>query len=167
MRKLKAKKLTHEDFGKFGKFGHMINPKAVKLGEEPIEFFRDMVQLDLGGHGSASFSVCRLIKRTPTIIDISENHSKCGEGMLPLDSDIVIHVGLPTPKGVVPADSIELFHVPQGTFVALHPGTWHHAPFPYRNEVANVLIVLPERTYANDCEVYDIPEVDRIEYVES
>ena len=51
----------------------------------------------------------------------------------------------------------------QGTIVSLRPGIWHHAPFAYNSEYVNVMIVLPERTYANDCTVYEIPEERRIE----
>jgi ureidoglycolate lyase len=47
--------------------------------------------------------------------------------------------------------------------VALRPGVWHHAPFTCDKEYVNTLIVLPERTYAIDCEVYEIPEEDRVE----
>ena len=54
-----VKELTLEHFTRYGAFGQMINPQADKIGEEPIEFFRDMIQLDLGGASIASFSTCR------------------------------------------------------------------------------------------------------------
>lgn len=62
---------------------------------------------------------------------------------------------------------IEFFRVPKGTIVSLRPGIWHHAPFAYNSEHVNVIIVLPERTYANDCTVYEIPEERRIEIEQS
>jgi len=135
----------------------MINPQAEKLGAEPIEFYRDMVGLDLGSRTIASFSTCRVCKRPP-VVDITEFHNGTGEGVLPLDADVLIHVAPATPVGEVPLDRVEIFRVPKGTFVALHPGVWHHAPFAYNADVANVLIVLPERTYAIDCHVTEIPE---------
>ena len=63
----------------------------------------------------------------------------------------------------VPIDEIEVFRVPRGTMVVLKPGVWHHAPFAHNSDTANVLIVLPERTYTNDCEMFEIPEKERIE----
>lgn len=162
MRKEKVQELTVESFARYGSFANMINPDTVKLGAEPIEFYRDMVQLDLGSRTIASFSVCRLLKRPP-VVDVTEFHSGCGEGILPLDGDVLIHVGPATPTGEVPLDRIEIFQVPKGTFVSLHPGVWHHAPFADKTDVVNVLIVLPERTYAIDCEVTEIAEKDRIE----
>ena len=162
MRKAVVQELTVDSFGKYGRFANMINPKAVKLGAEPLEFYRDMVPLDLGCKGIAMFSVCRVLKR-PEVVDVSEFHTACAEGMLPLDSDILIHVGIATPRGEVPVEQFEIFRVRKGTFVAINPGVWHHGPFVHGSDVANVLIVLPERTYANDCEVYEIPKADQIE----
>jgi ureidoglycolate lyase len=162
MRKETIKELTLENFCHYGSFANMINPQTLHIGEKPIEFFRDMVLLDLATSTKASFSVCRVEKR-PLVVDVTEYHSYCGEGILPLDGDVLIHVGPATPKGEVCLEDIEIFRVPRGTMVSLRPGTWHHAAFAYNCEYVNVLIVLPERTYANDCTVYEIPEQKRIE----
>jgi ureidoglycolate lyase len=162
MRKEKINDLNPETFAKYGTYANMINPQAEKLGAEPIEFFRDMAQLDLGGRTIASLSTCRVCKRPP-VVDVTEYHNYTAEGILPLDADILIHVGPATPTGQVPLERIEIFRVPKGTFVSLHPGVWHHAPFAHSADVANVLIVLPERTYAQDCQVTEIPEKDRTE----
>jgi ureidoglycolate lyase len=72
-------------------------------------------------------------------------------------------VALATKKGDTPVDRIEVFRVPQGTLVTLRPGVWHHAPFAFECECVNVMVVLPERTYMNDCFVFIIPEEEQIE----
>lgn len=161
MRKTKIQELSCESFSKYGSFANMINPKAVKFGAEPIEFFRDMVPLDLGCSTTASFSICRVCKR-PAVVDVSEFHNSCGEGILPLDADALIHVA-PANAGRIPPEQIEIFRVPKGTFVSLNRGVWHHAPFTHNTDVANVLVVLPERTYTIDCHVSQIDEDDRIQ----
>jgi len=162
MRKETVKDLSLEGFSAYGSFASMIDPDTVKIGAEPIEFFRDMVRLNLGTDSTALFSVCRVTDR-PLVVDLTEFHSHTGEGILPLDGDVVIHVGPATPTGEVPVDRIEAFRVPKGTFVSIHPGVWHYAPFAAGSDCVNVLIVLPERTYANDCYVYEIPEDQRTE----
>jgi len=162
MRKTRIQKLSYESFSRYGMFANMVNPQADKIGREPVEFFRDMVRLDLGTRTIASFSICRVTKR-PAVVDVTEFHNHSGEAILPLDADILIHVAPATPAGKVPLDEIEVFHVPKGTLVSLYPGVWHHAPFAYNADVANVLIVLPERTYAIDCHVTEIPEKERVE----
>lgn len=161
MKKVVARKLTLDDFNVYGSFARLIDPRGPKLGEEPIEFYRDMLQLDLGESRQASFSICRVLKRPP-VIGVAEYHNSCGEGILPLDGDVYIHVGPATPPGRIPFNDFEVFHVPAGTMVVLRPGVWHHAPFAARKEAVNVLIVLPERIYANDCQVHRIPRAKQL-----
>ena len=85
------------------------------------------------------------------------------EGMLPIDNDVIIHVAPATPcDGRVPEEKIVVFRIPKGTMVVIRPGVWHHAPFTVNDSPANVLIVLPQRTYANDCEVFHLEQNDRI-----
>ena len=89
MREIKVEKLSLESFSPYGYFVNMINPDKIHFGNPPIEFYRDMLQLNLSGSSIASFSICRVEKR-PEIIDTIEYHSSCGEGILPLDSDIFL-----------------------------------------------------------------------------
>ena len=74
---------------------------------------------------------------------------------------MLIHVAPATPNGIVPLEKFRVFRVPRGTLVVLRPGVWHHAPFS-PSGVANVLIVLPERTYSNDCTVVELAVEDQI-----
>jgi len=162
MRQVRARELDLEAFQAYGTYGRMIDPKGERIGSPPAEFFRDMVQVDLGSSASASMSVCR-VERRPLVIESLEYHDVCGEGVLPLDGDVLIHVAPATPPGEIPLERIEVFRVPRGTLVSIKPGVWHHAPFALDEEAVNVLVVLPERTYALDCEVHQIPKKDQIE----
>ena len=162
MRSVAVSELSLEAFSPYGGFANMIDPTTAKIGAPPVEFFRDMLPLELGGAHCPSFSVCRVEQRE-MVIDVTECHSRTGEGMLPLDGDALIHVGSATPTGDSPPyDRFSIFRVPRGTFIAIRPGVWHHAPFSLDANPVNVLIVLPERTYANDCTVIEIPPEDRI-----
>lgn len=156
-----VRELKQDAFQEFGSFSRMLDPKTAKIGQKPIEFFRDMLSLKLGTANAASFSVCRVEKR-PIVVDFTECHTFCGEGILPIDGDVLIHVAPATPKGETPTEQIKIFRVPQGTMVVLNPGIWHHAPFAHQSPAVNVLIVLPERTYANDCEVVQIPPAKQV-----
>ena len=162
MRKIKVRELDRDAFDVYGSYAQLINPKTEQIGQEPIEFFRDMIQLNLGSVPSASISVCRVRKR-PFVINTVECHDGSSEGILPLDGDVLIHVAPATPPGQIPLDRFEAFRVPLGTFVALRPGVWHHAPYALGREAVNVLIVLPERAYALDCAASKIPENKQIE----
>ena len=48
MQEIAARRLTHQGFAAYGAYAEMINPAAPRIGAEPIEFFRDMVQSQLG-----------------------------------------------------------------------------------------------------------------------
>lgn len=164
MRKVTFKELSLDDFKIYGTYANMLEPEGIKIGKEPIEFFRDMLQQELGSSNTVSFSLCR-IKRRPYIIDCTEYHNHCCEAIMPIDGDILMHVGPAVPEGEVPADKIEVFRVPKGTVVNIRPGVWHQAAFPYNCESVNILCLLPERTYANDCHVVELKEQDKIEIV--
>jgi len=162
MKTVRVEELSVEQFLPFGFFANLINPDTEKLGTPPVEFFRDMVQQDMGGTSIVSFSTCRIEKREP-IIDATEYHTAVGEGILPLDNDILIHVAPATPPDAgIPLDKLRVFRVPKGTMVVIRPAVWHNAPFTVNDTPANVLIVLPERIYANDCNVVELKEPDRI-----
>lgn len=156
MRTIRWRKLDVEAFARYGAFASMIDPVWPKLGAEPIEFYRDMVQSQLGTSPVASFGVCRVAKR-PLVLDVSEYHDTCCEIVLPLDGNVLMHVAPAVPEKEFPFDSVEVFFVPRGTICCLRPGVWHHAPFALESRVVNCLVALPERTYVNDCKVYQFP----------
>lgn len=162
VREVKVEKLTLEAYKPFGTFSNLINPSDDKLGAPPVEFFRDQLQIDVTPNQNWSYSCCRVEKR-PLIIDILEYHSSCGEVVLPLDNDILLQVAPATAsKDDIPLDKMRVFYVPQGTAITIKPGVWHWGPFTPNEKPANVLINLPERTYANDCIVVNLEEKDFI-----
>lgn len=161
MKTIKVQNLTSINFAKYGTYADLLNPNGEKIGASPVEFFRDMAQLKSLQVNSASFSVCRVTKRE-MIIECSECHNFCSEGSIPLDGDVIIYVA-PATCGDIPEDKIEAFFVPKGTFVSLNPGVWHQAAYPVDNEAVNVAIILPERTYVNDCKVVNLKEKIKIE----
>lgn len=166
MPSVKIEELTLEAFKPYGTFVNMLNPDTEAIGDAPVQFFRDMALLGIAHPRSLpAFSICRVEKR-PLVVDTTEMHSYCSEGNLPLDADALIHVAPATPNGVCPVDRIRVFRVPRGAFVTTNAGVWHHAPFAYKADVLNMLIVLPERTYANDCLVVNLEKKDQLTITE-
>ena len=156
MKTIKPKELSAEEFLPYGFYANLIDAEGDKLGAPPIEFYRDMVQQNQCGDSSMSFSSLHVEKRD-TVIDVLEYHTATSEGILPLDNDVIIYAaGATAPDGNIPLNKIEAFRLPKGTMAVLRPGVWHHAPFTVNDKPANILIVLPERAYANDCEVFEL-----------
>lgn len=163
--KVTIQELSIEAFSKFGTFGSLTDIKSTPLGGDspgPIWFWPDVGGvLNLGPNCAcqASFGVCRAAWRELKV-ELSEFHHNSGEGILPLDDDVYLHLAPPTGNDVLKAETIEVFRVPKGTMVVLKAGVWHHAPFAVEQEATvNTLIVLPQRTYAVDCYVREHGEV--------
>lgn len=159
MLKLKVKKLDREAFRPYGDYVELLRPDSF-YGDAPTMFTPDMLQLPLAQHDLASFSICRVAPRA-NVVEISEYHSAAWEGNIPLDGDIVVHVA-PANRSQIEADKFEAFLIPKGTMVTFKPGVWHFAPYAVNGPVST-LVVLPERTYANDCVVVKHTEEQKLE----
>jgi len=153
--------LTTAAFAPYGQFANMLAPSGPAIGTAPIAFFRDMQPMRQPVGVTPSFSICQVTPR-PLIIDTIEYHTATQEGILPLDGDVLMHVAPATANGVLP-ETMDVFFIPQGTFIALNPGVWHHAVYAAGTTQVNTVIVLPERTYANDCTVVELTGDDRWE----
>jgi len=162
MKKIKVQRLSVEKFSRYGSYADFINPKGVAAGPEdaPIVFYRDMIQQQLPD--APSFSTCFMRPR-PMVINVGEYHNFTCEMSMPLDNDALVWVAPANPGSEVPVDQIEVFYVPQGTMLCLRPGVWHHAAFALNDRSVSVLISLPERAYATDCHVAEIPEKQQLE----
>ena len=158
-----VKELTAENFQPYGTFAFMLcSAKDDEQDKGAVRFYPDLVLGRLGDDTAASYSVCHCLKR-PFVVDSCECHKNCDEVVLPLDGDVLLHVGRPTADGKPSPKDIEVFKVKKGTVVILRSGVWHHGPFALENDEVNVLIVLPEKTYAKDCYVFDLPEEEQVE----
>lgn len=154
---LRVKPLSHEAFLAYGTFGRLTPPTVAPLAKgEATAFWPDcggVLTLGPMASNQVAIGICQVSWR-PLQIDVCEFHTSTGEGILPLDGDIYLHVGRPTGDEKVPVGELEVFFVPRGTMVILKPGVWHHAPFATKEgEVVNTVIMLPQRVYANDCTV--------------
>ncbi len=161
MKILRINGLSPEQFKKYGEYHQMLNPDAERLGPPPVEFYRDICSANLNG-ACPSFSVTRLTKRA-LIAEKFEYHNNTAEAFLPLDGDIIVHLAPAGRTGQVPYDKIEAFRIPKGTMAVIKPGVWHAAPFAEDKETVHVLVVLPERTYENDCNVMAFPEEEKLQ----
>jgi len=170
MRDVAYRHLSLEAFAPYGRYASMIAPDAdgrtaPKLGEPPVEFFRDLMQSGIAGDTTVSFGTCRVTRR-PSVIDASEYHDTSCEALLPIDGDVLMHVAPAGPGPRFPAEKVEVFLVPRGTMVVIRPGVWHHGPFVLAPaSVVHCLVALPERLYARDCHECALPQEDRVRVV--
>lgn len=149
MRTIKAKALSETAFRKYGTFMDLTDDAA--LAEKsvfPAGFFADVIPLQFGGALSPTVSVNSLKKVEKPVIQFIEFHHQSCEGILPLDCDVVLFVGIPV-MGKLSADHLEAFVVPKNTFVRLDPLIIHGSLFCLQ-ETGHALCLLSGRTFAND-----------------
>ena len=163
MLKIKAVPITVENFRPYGSFASMLEP-AGNCFPGDATFYPDQVELNVQGGKPVTFSPLTVKKPERMIVRQAEYHNFTGEGVFVIDDDAVIHVAPPSNKVIVP-EKTEAFIVPKGTLVKLNTGVWHLAALPVHNALLHVMIVLPERVYANDCIVCDYPEDRQVEIV--
>ena len=163
MRTIRAIPITHENFRPYGSFASMLAPSGHCFPGDNT-FYPDQVELNVSGGRPVTFSPLTVKKPERMIVTEAEYHNTTGEGVLVLDDDAVIHVAPPSNHEIVP-EKTEAFIVPKGTLVKLNTGVWHLAALPVHNDLLHVMIILPERIYANDCTVCSYPEDRQFEIV--
>ena len=158
---IKAVPITNENFRPYGSFASMTEPRGNCFPGDAT-FFPDQLELNVSDGLPVCFSPLEVKKPERYIVTQAEYHDYTGEGVFVIDDDAVLHVAPPSNRQIVP-EKTEAFIVPRGTMVKLNTGVWHLAALPVHNDVLHVMIVLPQRTYANDCTVCDYPEDRQVE----
>ncbi len=163
MKTIKAVPITAENFRPYGSFCSMLDPKGNCFPGDAT-FYPDQVELNVQGGKPVTFSPLTVKKPGRMIVTMAEYHNYTGEGVFVIDDDAVIHVAPPSNHEIVP-EKTEAFIVPKGTLVKLNTGVWHLAALPIHKKLLHVMIILPERVYANDCTVCQYPEDRQVEIV--
>lgn len=164
MRTIPVQELSYEKFRKYGDYIKMLDDDSYRTNAAPgrtNEFYPDQMQFFFNTDTPVSACVC-CVSKEPELskVAFAEFHGKTCEGVMPLDADCVIFVA-PAGRGLNP-DQIEAFHVPKGTFVRLNVGVIHGRQFTYNTDLVHVLVMLPQRTYANDNTGIRIEEDDQV-----
>lgn len=157
-RTIKAKPLTHENFATYGTFASITDPQGFCFAGELHKFYPDRVIFPFPE--SMALSPLTVKKPEKILITQMESHNTTQEGMICLNADVVMHVAPPT-ANAPNTEQAEAFIVPKGTVVQIKTGVWHLAAIPIDQPMAQIMILLPERIYANDCLVVDLEEEDQ------
>ncbi len=162
MRTIGVQELSPIGFKPYGTYSDMLRPQGPVFTHGAEGFYRDMETMTLGPSNAPAFAINYTVERDK-VIEFMEYHTATGEGILPLDGDILIYVAPATGKEALPVEQLEVYRIPKGTLAVLKPGVWHGTPFTYKCQTANVLIVLPERAYANDCETIFLADNQKVQ----
>lgn len=163
MKQIKVEELSKESFRRFGEYEDLTTTWET-YGDEPQNagFFPDLIRFSNDGK-DVSASISRVAGKDYTIRTY-EFHGEACEGILPLDGDVYIYVA--PPFWFPQLDKMRAFRIPKGTLVRLKAGTIHGAQYSVSGDPVNVLILLPERTYSNDCDFTEMEEADWMQIVD-
>ena len=162
MKTIKAIPLTMEAFAPFGQFYAIDDPKGYALCGELHRFFPDRLVAD--SLHRVGYSPILVKKPEKMVITQQENHTTTWEMLMPLDDDMIVHVA-PVSAGAVVTELAQAFIVPKYTLVKLNASVWHLAPLPVNKDQLTAMVILPECTYANDCNVVDLKPEQQFEVV--
>lgn len=153
MREIKALPITLERFAKFGQFYPMAEPEGYAMCGELFRFYPDRLTAD----DTHRIGYSPILVRRPEEMQITrlERHTTTWEMLLPLTDDMILHCTPVSWDGPL-TELTEAFVVPKFTLVKLNAGVWHLAPLPVSEGELRAIVVLPECTYVNDCQVVDL-----------
>nr|WP_122013220.1 ureidoglycolate lyase [Maliibacterium massiliense] len=151
MRELKAQPLTHEAFAKYGEYVNLLDDASHARNTIRTEgFFPDLSVLTFGTSTQPTVSVCSAKKKEKNVVDFLEYHAYTCEGLITLDADVAIYVGIPDKQHNMRIENCESFIIPKGYFVKLNPYIIHGTQYPIDAETAHLVCLLPQRTFHND-----------------
>jgi len=162
MKTIKAVPINIEAFAPFGQFYRIDAPEGYALCGELHRFFPDRLVAD--SLHRVGYSPILVKKPEKMVITQQENHTTTWEMIMPLDDDMILHLS-PACAGTPATEYAQAFIVPKYTLVKLNAAVWHLAPLPANKDELNALIILPECTYANDCNVVDLAPEQQFEIV--
>ena len=162
MRQIKVEALTHERFAPFGQFYKMEQPEGYALCGEIHRFFPDRLVAD--SLHRVGYSPILVKKPEKMVITQQENHTTTWEMLMALDDDMIVHVS-PACAGAPATEYAQAFLVPKFTLIKLNAAVWHLAPLPANKDQLTAIVILPECTYANDCNVVDLKPEQQFEVV--
>ena len=162
MKKIKAIPINKEAFAPFGQFYQMDAPEGYALCGAIHQFFPDRLTAD--SNHRVGYSPIVVKKPEKMVITQQEYHTTTWEMILPLDDDMILHVA-PASAGTPVTQLAQAFLVPKCTLVRLNTAVWHLAPLPAGKEQLTAMVILPECTYANDCNVVDLAPEQQFEVI--
>ena len=137
---IQPKKITKENFSKFGDIITTENIKPLEINNGYAKRFDEIAKVDTSnGNGETTISIFSARKRSfPMKIDMMEKHPLGSQAFIPMKETIFLT--FVAPKGEKPIlEKIESFIIPKGIGVNYKPGVWH---FPLiSTEDMNFLVV--------------------------
>ena len=137
---IKPKKITKENFAKFGDVISTQNIKSIDINNGYAKRFNNLANINIStNNGTAIVSIFSALKRSfPMKIDMMEKHPLGSQAFIPMkETNFIAFVAPPDDKPEI--SKIESFVVSPGIGINYKPSIWH---FPLTStENMNFLVV--------------------------
>ena len=137
---IKPKKITKENFAKFGDVISTENVRSIDINNGYAKRFDNLANIDTSkNNGNTIISIFKALKRSfPMNIDMMEKHPLGSQTFIPMKETIFITFVAPGEEKPE-INKIESFIIPKGSGINYKPGVWH---FPLiSTENMNFLVV--------------------------
>ena len=120
------KKITKENFSKFGELITTDDIKPISINDGYAKRFDGIANLDTSkDNGEATISIFSALKRTfPMNIDMMEQHPLGSQAFIPMRETTFLSFVAPN-ADKPDLDKVEAFIIPPGLGVNYKTGTWH------------------------------------------
>ena len=123
---ISPKKITKENFAKFGELITTDDIKPISINNGYAERFDGIANLDTSkDNGEATISIFAAIKRTfPMYINMMEQHPLGSQAFIPMKETTFLSFVAPN-ADKPDLDKVEAFIIPPGLGINYKAGTWH------------------------------------------
>ena len=153
MMEIKAKKITKDNFAKFGKVVKAPSTEPTAQADD-FKFWSDIANYEI--EGSTEIGICTVYKQPANIINGMERHLNTPEILIPIDAPFV----LPLLKDGENEELAESFLVDIGEVVVIDKAVWHGACLPINKEESSYFVIFKKGTPYDDVYKKEISEIE-------
>jgi Ureidoglycolate lyase len=137
-------------------YGYLLSlpSSAPPVENEELRYWPTLAPLELTD-GWGEVGVCEVVQR-PARVSRMERHVRTSEFVAPMNGELLVPVALRTPEAT-PGKGLLAVRVRVGEGLMLHPGVWHWAGYPDRQQV-RFWVIFRRLTSSEDLEIAPLPE---------
>ena len=157
---LKIKKITKENFLKFGQLISTKNIKSKEINQNTTNSFYDLANIEIYGKNlQPRINIFKAKKRVfPIKIDMLENHPFSSQTFFPLQKTKFIVVVAPKSK-IPDLNSVEAFLISPDEGINFKSKVWH---FPLIATEDSNFLIIDKKDTSNNLEIFNFKNNDEI-----
>ncbi len=151
--KLKAKKISTENFDNYGKVVEGTSGEPTSQAAD-YKFWSNIMNYKIDGE--TEVGICTVYKKASYKISGMERHIKTPEILIPIDAPFI----LPLLKDKNHPETAEAFKVEIGQAIKIDEKIWHGACIPFEKNESSYFVIFKKETPFNDVEKTELPEIE-------